>query len=84
MPLEKTAMPLDSHGQTPQASVEDTKASGESQRPLVPNEVRAGTTVIMTHAQRQAFLKNSRLGQILGVSHLLPDAEEASHHSDKS
>ncbi|WP_411813306.1 hypothetical protein [Chlorogloeopsis sp. ULAP02] len=27
----------------------------------------------MTHAERQAFLKTSRLGQVLGVAHLLPE-----------
>ena len=30
----------------------------------------------MTHAQRQAFLKTSRLGKLLGVAHLLPEVEE--------
>lgn len=35
----------------------------------------AGTKVIMTHAQRQAFLKTSGLGEIFGVAHLLPEIE---------
>jgi len=70
-------MPLDSHEPTPQPSVENRKDDGESQRPLTPDEIRAGTTVIMTHAQRQAFLKNSRLGQVLGVAHLLPAPVES-------
>ncbi|WP_199312736.1 hypothetical protein [Microcoleus sp. FACHB-672] len=30
----------------------------------------------MTHAERQAFLKRSRLGQVAGVSHLLPKVAE--------
>ncbi|MFN7413943.1 MAG: thioredoxin family protein [Dolichospermum sp.] len=29
----------------------------------------------MTHAQRQAFLKTSRLGKLLGVAHLLPESD---------
>jgi thioredoxin 1 len=36
----------------------------------------AGTTVVMTHSQRQAFLKTSHLGQLLGVADLLPEVEE--------
>lgn len=35
----------------------------------------AGTQVVMTHAERQAFLKTSRLGEIFGVAHLLPEVE---------
>ena len=70
-------MPSDSHEQTPQTSVEDTKDNGESQPPLTPDKIRAGTTVIMTHTQRQAFLKTSRLGEVLGVAHLLPDPVES-------
>ncbi len=31
----------------------------------------------MSHAERQAFLKTSPLGQLLGVAHLLPEAGEA-------
>lgn len=31
----------------------------------------------MSHAERQAFLKTSPLGQLLGVAHLLPEVEEA-------
>ncbi|MFM7365684.1 MAG: hypothetical protein ACKO11_14555 [Cuspidothrix sp.] len=40
------------------------------------NEIMAGSKEIMTHAQRQAFLKTSRLGKLLGVTHLLPEVEE--------
>lgn len=36
----------------------------------------AGSKHIMTHAQRQAFLKTSHLGKLLGVAHLLPEVEE--------
>lgn len=66
-------MSSSSQEQKPQPSVEDKKASGESRRPLTPDEVRAGTKVVMTHAERQAFLKNSRLGQLLGVEHWLTE-----------
>lgn len=69
-------MPSDSHEQIPPNSVEDTKDNGEFQPPLTPDEIKAGTKVVMTHAQRQAFLKNSRLGQVLDVAHLLPDRVE--------
>jgi hypothetical protein len=31
----------------------------------------------MSHAERQAFLKTSPLGQLLGVAHLLPEVGEA-------
>jgi hypothetical protein len=46
---------------------------------LTTDEVMAGTKVIMTHAQRQAFLKTSRLGKIFGVAHLLPEIEDVAH-----
>lgn len=39
----------------------------------------AGTKVVMTHAERQAFLKTSRLGEIFGVAHLLPEVEEVTN-----
>ena len=41
---------------------------GESQLPLTPERVRAGTTVLMTHAERQEFWKNSEFSQLLGLS----------------
>lgn len=66
-------MPFGSQEQKPQPSGEDKKTNGESQRPLTPDEVLAGTKVVMTHAERQAFLKNSRLGQLLGVEHWLTE-----------
>ncbi len=40
------------------------------------NEIKAGSKVVMTHSQRQAFLKKSSLGKLLGVSHLLPEVEQ--------
>lgn len=52
------------------------KTNGESQPLLTSDEVKAGTKVVMTHAERQAFVKRSRLGQVAGVSHLLPEVAE--------
>ena len=69
-------MPTGSQEQKPQPSAEDKKTNGESQHPLTPDEIRAGTKVVMTHAERQAFLKNSRLGQLLGVEHWLIEPPE--------
>jgi uncharacterized protein YjbI with pentapeptide repeats len=48
----------DSQEKRPEPSVSDKKASGQSQVSLTPEQVRAGSTVIMTHAERQAFWKN--------------------------
>ncbi|MBH8575022.1 protochlorophyllide oxidoreductase [Nostocaceae cyanobacterium CENA369] len=42
---------------------------------MASNEVKAGSKVVMTHAQRQAFMKTSPLGQLFGVAHLLPQVE---------
>ncbi|MCC3586819.1 hypothetical protein [Microcoleus sp. PH2017_30_WIL_O_A] len=72
-------MPLDFYEQQPSPSVRDTKANGDAQELLTTDEVMAGTKVIMTHAQRQAFLKTSRLGEIFGVAHLLPEIEDLAH-----
>jgi len=66
-------MPSDSHEQQLPPSVSDKKTNGESQNSLNSDEIRAGTKIPMTHAQRQAFLKTSRLGQVFGVAHLLPE-----------
>lgn len=41
------------------------------------DEIRAGSQEMMTHAQRQAFLKTSSLGKLFGVAHLLPEVAEA-------
>jgi hypothetical protein len=50
-------------------SVTDKKMNGESQPSLTSNQVRAGTTKVMTHSQRQAFWENSSLGKALGFFH---------------
>ena len=31
--------------------------------------------IVMTHAERQKYLKTSGLGELFGVAHLLPDVE---------
>lgn len=59
-------MCLNSQGTTPQPSAEHKKHSGESPRLLTPKQIRAGINVIMAHAERQAFWKNSELGRLLG------------------
>ncbi len=38
----------------------------------------------MTHAKRQAFMKTSPLGQLFGVSHLLPDVENLTSQNHAS
>lgn len=75
---EKMDMPSGFYEQQPSPSVKDTKANGESQL-LTSDEVMAGTKVVMTHAERQAFLKTSGLGEIFGVAHLLPEVEEVTN-----
>ncbi|MEH2015145.1 hypothetical protein [Nostoc sp.] len=41
------------------------------------DEIKVGSSEMMTHAQRQAFLKTSPLGKLFGVAHLLPEVAEA-------
>ncbi|MFN6482260.1 MULTISPECIES: Imm1 family immunity protein [unclassified Nostoc] len=65
---------------TPQPSPEDTKANGESPRLLTPEQVRAGTNVIMSYAERQAFLKNFEIGKLLGFDRW-PDLPQKSQIS---
>lgn len=45
----------------------------EPQSPLTRDQVRAGAKEIMTHAERQAFLQNSHLGHLLGISRTPPN-----------
>jgi len=40
------------------------------------NECLAGTKVVMTHSERQKFLKTSGLAELFGVDHLLSEVEE--------
>ena len=48
---------------------------------MASNAIKAGSKVVMTHAQRQAFLKTSHLGQLFGVAHLLPEVEDSKSHN---
>ncbi|EAW43985.1 protochlorophyllide oxidoreductase [Nodularia spumigena CS-584] len=50
---------------------------------MTSSEIKAGSKVVMTHAERQAFMKTSPLGQLFGVSHLLPEVEDltSSNHA---
>ncbi|MEH2439957.1 protochlorophyllide oxidoreductase [Nostoc sp.] len=48
---------------------------------MASNTIKAGSKVVMTHAQRQAFLKTSSLGQLFGVAHLLPEVEDSKSHN---
>ena len=65
----------DFHEPQQQNFVNDMKPDGENQSYMNSNEIMAGSKEIMTHAQRQAFLKTSRLGKLLGVAHLLPESD---------
>lgn len=69
-------MPSDSHEQQLSPSVSDKKTNGDYQNSLNSDEIKAGTKVPITHAQRQAFLRTSRLGQVFGVTHLLSEVAE--------
>jgi hypothetical protein len=48
------------------------------------DEIKAGSKVTMTHAQRQAFLKTSPLGQLFGVADLLLEVEEMTSNNHTS
>ncbi|MEH2241950.1 hypothetical protein [Nostoc sp.] len=45
------------------------------------DEIRVGSSEMMTHAQRQAFLKISPLGKLFGVAHLLPEVAEVTEET---
>ena len=38
--------------------------------PSQSERVKAGSRTIMSYSEKQAYLKNSELGKVLGVSHL--------------
>ncbi|MGA9383063.1 MAG: hypothetical protein WBV73_30240 [Phormidium sp.] len=69
-------MPKNSHPQQPESSKNDQNLNTESQPILTSDQVKAGTKVIMTHAERQAYLKKSGLAELCGVADLLPEIEE--------
>jgi hypothetical protein len=59
-------MPINFHPQQPESSTNDKKTF------LTSDQVKAGTKVIMTHAERQAYLTKSGLADLFGVADLLP------------
>ena len=79
----KMDMPSDFYEQQQPPSVKDMNGNGESQTSLSRDQVQAGTKVVMNHAQRQAFLKTSPIGQIFGVADLLPEVEQVTHKAPK-
>jgi hypothetical protein len=76
-------MPSDFYEQQQPPSVKDMNGNGESQPSLSRDQIRAGTKVVMNHAQRQAFLKTSPLGQVFGVADLLPEVEQVTQEAPK-
>jgi hypothetical protein len=75
-------MSLDSYEQ--QASVSNTKTDEKEKSYMTSEEIKAGSRLIMTHAQRQAFLKTSALGQLFGIAHLLSNSTQDENYSDNS
>jgi hypothetical protein len=69
-------MASDFHEPQQQNFVSDMKQYGENPSDMSSDEIMAGSKEIMTHAQRQAFLKTSYAGKLLGVAHLLPEVIE--------
>ena len=65
-------MPTNFHPQQPESSANDKKTVTECQPILTSDRVKAGTKVIMPHAERQAYLKKSGLAELFGVANLLP------------
>lgn len=57
------------------SSAKDKKDNGESPEFLTPEQVRVGTNAIMTHAERQAFWRNSEVGKLLGFDRW-PDVKQ--------
>lgn len=56
-------------------STKDQKDNGESPEFLTPEQVRVGTNAIVTHAERQAFWRNSEVGKLLGFDRW-PDVKQ--------
>lgn len=54
-----------------QNSISEMKADKEEKTYMRSDEIRAGSSEMMTHAQRQTSLKTSSLGKLFGVAHLL-------------
>lgn len=60
------------HPQQPEPSAKDKKTDTESQPILTSDQVKAGTKVITTHAERQTYVKKSGFADLFGVADLLP------------
>lgn len=49
----------------------NTKENGEQEQLLTPQQIMVGSSKVMTHQQRQEYLKKSELGEKLGIANLL-------------
>jgi len=65
-PQEKMEMSLNSQESKQQSSAADKSKNGDPPYLLTPEQIQVGTNVIMSHAQRQTFWKNSEIGKLLG------------------
>jgi hypothetical protein len=61
-------MPSDLTKEKQLISVAELSDNRENQACLNPEQIKAGSTVIMTHQERQDFYKNSSLGKLFGVN----------------
>ncbi len=59
--------PKDKRSPTPK----NIKVNGEQEELLAPEQIMVGSSTVITHKERQAYLKNSELVKKLGISHLL-------------
>ncbi|MEM9272893.1 MAG: hypothetical protein AAGA80_08010 [Cyanobacteria bacterium P01_F01_bin.143] len=65
-------MPLNSQKDKRSPTPKSIKANGEEEELLTPEQIMVGSrTKVMTHKERQAYLKNSELGKKLGIAHLM-------------
>lgn len=60
-------MLVDSQEKMTQTSVEDKNENLAFPDDLTPNQVKVGAKTIMTYAERLAFLRSSKLGQLYGI-----------------
>jgi hypothetical protein len=77
-------MASDFHEPQQQNFVSDMKQYGENPSDMSSDEIMAGSKEIMTHAQRQAFLKTSYAGKLFGVAHLLPEVIEVTEERSEN
>lgn len=64
------------HPQQPESSPNNQNLNTESQPILTSDRVKAGTKAIVTHAERQTYVKKSGLADLFGVADLLPEVAE--------